>query len=201
MSNALARIEAYFTVGQTLYVMQWNRISGQVWNNVSLAFENYTAANWAQYAVPLTEKTSSGYYSAARPAGLAGALITDVLYLQSGGSPTTADAPPQSMGRSAGENLLGVAGDPSSAPTNLQAALSTETQGAVASGVITASSFPTSLTNTVAAAYQGMTIRFITGAAAGMVGLIANYTPTAGVMTLAGSLATAPAAGDTFIIT
>ena len=177
----------------------FNRITGQVWNNNTHAFENWNSANWAQYAIALTEKTGSGYYTAAIPAGVSGALVSDVLYLQAGGSPASSDAPPQSLGHSIGDNVAAISGDAAAAPTNLEAALTTETQGAAA-GVPTTSVIPTNLANTTAGAYQGLTMRFINGAAAGMAGLIANYAVASGVITLAGGLAVAPAAGDLFII-
>ncbi len=104
------------------------------------------------------------------------------------------------MAYSGGDNVAAISGDASQAPTNLQAALSTEVQGAVASGTITVSSFPTDLTNTNVAAYQGRILLFVSGVAAGMAGLISNYNPTNGVITLSGALAIAPNDTDEFII-
>lgn len=200
MSITLPIIERIFTVGQTLYVFEFNRITGQVWNNVSPAWETWNAAHWTQYAIAMTEKAGSGYYTAARPAGIAGALVTDVFYQQAGGSPASSDAPPQAIDRSLGENVAGISGDPAIAPTNLQAVLASQAQGAVAAGTITTASFPTTLTNANAGAYSGRTLYMLNGAAAGMAALIANYTVASGVLTLAGGLAVAPGAGDLFAI-
>lgn len=198
MSNTLPIIERNYTSGVTVYAIRRNKLNGQVWNGG--AFEAYNAAHWTSYAITLAEQASSGYYFVAAPAGTAGFLVSDSFYQQAGGSPATSDAPPFALADSGGVNVAAIAGDASAAPTNLEAALKTETQGAVAAGTITAGSFPTNLTNANAGAYQGLTIRFITGAAAGMAGLIANYTVASGVITLSGSLAVAPSAADLFII-
>lgn len=200
MSITLPLIEAFFTVGSTVYVIIHDRISGQVWNNTTPAWETWNSAHWAQYAVPLTEQALSGYYNATRPVGTAGRLMSETLYQQAGGSPASSDAPPQSLNRSAGDNVLSISGDPLHAPSNLQGVLSSQTPGAVAAGVITTSSFPTTLTNTNANAYQGRVLYMLTGAAAGMAALIANYSVTNGVLTLSGGLAVAPSASDAFVI-
>ena len=102
MSVVQTVIESIFTSGQTLYAVIRNRLNGQVWNNNSLAFEVFNSAHWAQYAIALTEQTGSGYYSATRPAGLAGFLTSDSIYQQGGGSPTIGDtpSPPRSRTRS-----------------------------------------------------------------------------------------------------
>ena len=200
MSVTLPIIEAIFTVGQALYVIEHNRLTGQVWNNVTPAWETYNAAHWAQYAIALTEQAGSGYYTALRPPTIAGALVSDVLYQQAGGSPAIGDAPPQALNKSAGENVAAISGDAAVAPTNLQAVTNSQTQGAVAAGVITTSSFPTTLSNATAGAFSGRVIYMLTGAAAGMAALISNYNPTAGVLTLSGGLAIAPSAADKFTI-
>lgn len=199
MSVTLAILEAVYSVGATLYKVLFNRTTGQAWNNNTLVWETYNSAHWPQYAIALTEKAGSGYYTASSPAGIAGALVTDVLYLQAGGSPAISDAPPQALNHSIGDNVAAISGDAAAAPTNLQSALKTETQGEAA-GTPSTSVIPTDLTNATSGAYAGLTVRFITGAAAGMAGLIADYTVTDGVLTLSGGLAVAPAAGDLFII-
>lgn len=197
MSVTLPIIERNFTSGVTIYANRRNKLNGQVWNGA--AFEVYNAAHWATYAIALTEQAGSGYYTAAAPAGTAGFFVSDAFYQQAGGSPATSDGPPFALVESNGGNVAAISGDAAVAPTNLQAALDTETQGAAA-GVPTASVIPTNLTNGNANAYQGLTVRFITGVAAGMAGLIATYAVANGVLTLAGGLAVAPAAGDLFII-
>lgn len=198
MSITLPIIQAAYTTGATLYAIVRNSLTGQVWNGS--AFEAYNGAHWSTYAIALTEQGSSGFYSVARPAGLAGYLTTECIYQQGGGSPATSDAPPFTIASTGGINVAAISGDAASAPTNLQASLSSEIQGVVSSGTITAKIFPTNLSNTNVGAYQGRIILFISGVASGMAGLIANYTPTLGVITLSGSLAIAPVATDTFII-
>lgn len=200
MSITLPIIEAYFTVGQTLYVFLHNRLTGQVWNTTTPAWETWNSAHWAQYAIPLTEQSLSGYYTATRPAGTSGYLVSETMYQQVGGSPVSSDAPPQALNKSAGENVLAISGDALHAPGNLEAVLSSQTQGTVAAGTITTSSFPTNLTNATAGAYQGRVLYMLSGAAAGMAALIANYTVASGVLTLSGGLSVAPSASDTFII-
>lgn len=197
MSITLPIIEAIFSTGQTLYAVITNRLNGQVWTGS--AFENYNSAHWSSYAIALTEQTPSGYYMVARPSGVSGYLTSERIYQQAGGSPADTDTA-INLVHSQGENVAAISGDPSASPSNLQAALSTETQGTIQAGSITAQSFTTNLVNTNAGAFQGLTIRFITGVCAGMAGLIANYTVSGGVIALSGSLAATPSAGDTFVI-
>ncbi len=191
-------IEAIYTSGATLYAIRRNRLNGYVWNTSTLAFEAYTASHWSQYAIALTEQTGSGYYSAAAPS-TSGYLTSDAIYLQAGSSAAVTDTA-LILKNSVGENIAGISGDAAVSPSNLQAALSSETQGAVAAGTIAANSFTTNLTNANANAYQGMTLRFFTGVCAGMVGLIQSYSVSGGVITLSASLAATPSAGDSFII-
>lgn len=200
MSTVQPIIEALFTTGATLYSVLRDRLTGKVWNTNTVAFETYNSAHWGQYAIAMAEQTSSGYYTATRPAGTAGFLTSESIYQQGGGSPALGDTPATNLGYSLGQNVAAISGDPLTAPTNLQAGLASETQGTVAAGVITASSFPTNLTNANAGAYAGMTIRFVTGACAGMAALIATYTVLNGVIALSGSLTATPLANDAFVI-
>lgn len=200
MSAVLPIIEVIYNSGATLYAILRDRLTGKVFNTGTSLFETFNSANWLNYAVALAEQSPSGYYSGVRPVAVAGHLTSEVIYAQSGGTPSIADAPPFNLGYSAGDNVAAISGDAAAAPTNLQAALSTEVQGAIAAGVITTQSFPTTLTNTHAAAYQGRILLMTSGAAQGMAGLISNYTVASGVISLAGALAVAPSAADTFII-
>jgi hypothetical protein len=200
VSVTLTIIEALFTSGSTLYAVIRNRLTGQVWNNSTPGFEVFNSAHWSQYAIALTEQSPTGYYTATRPAGLAGALVSESIYQQGGGSPATSDSPATNLAYSAGDNVAAVSGDPAIAPSNLQAALSTEAQGTVASGTISASSFPTSLTDTLLNLYQGRILLMTSGAAYKSAAVIAGYNPTNGVITLLGGLAAAPSPGDSFVI-
>lgn len=198
MTITLPLITSIYTSGVTLYAVLIDADSGKFWNGS--AFENYNAAHWSTYAVALTEFTSSGIYSATRPAGVAGFLTIEAVYLQAGGTPATGDAPPTILGHSHGDNVAAISGDALSAPTNLQAALGSEEQGTIASGTITTTSFPTSLTDSTAGVYSGRVLVMTSGAAIRQVSLIANYSPTSGTLNLAGGLAIAPSIGDAFII-
>lgn len=197
---ALPVLQCVFQSGATVYAVLRNRLNGQVWNTSTPAFETYNEAHWAQYAIALTEQTSSGYYTANAPSGVSGYLVSAAFYQQAGGSPATSDSPPFQLANANGENVAAISGDPVNAPSNLQAVLASQTQASVAAGAITASSFPTSLVDSNAGAYQGRVIYFTSGVCLGMAALIANYTPTGGIITLSGSLAAAPSASDTFII-
>lgn len=78
--------------GRTLYTVVRNRTQ-QPYNTSSAAWETATGANWAAYAVALTEQIASGYYVGSLPA----AITTRDLYSyevrqQAGGSPTVTDA-------------------------------------------------------------------------------------------------------------
>lgn len=83
----------FFTSGEsglTVYAFIRKSTDGTIWNGTT--FESYSAANWGNYDVAMTEQTSSGFYSGTFPAG-----ITDddfyhiTTYYQSGGSPAAGD--------------------------------------------------------------------------------------------------------------
>lgn len=59
-------------LGATLYATLDQ--SGRRWNAATSALEDVQAANWADYAVPLTEAAGTGYFVADLPAGLAPAV-------------------------------------------------------------------------------------------------------------------------------
>lgn len=192
-------IEAVFTAGQTVYAIIRNRLNGHVWNTNTQAFEAFNSGNWAQYAIPLTEQAGSGYYSAARPSGVSGFLTSDSIYQQGGGSPTLGDTPATNILYGAGDNIAGMAGD-GIAASRMQAALSTESEGTVASGTISASQFPTSLTDVASNLYQGRVLIMTSGLAAKCASIIASYNPTGGVIGLTAPLAVTPSLGDAFVI-
>lgn len=74
--------------GQTLYAVIHDA-SGQLWNGS--AFETFNGSNWSNYVTALTEQTSSGYYKASFPSGVASGKYTIVYYAQQGGSPALGD--------------------------------------------------------------------------------------------------------------
>ena len=197
MTNPI--IEVVNASGSNIYVVLKNRITGQTWNTATPGWETFNPANWANYAIPLTEATGSGYYWAARPAGVAGSLVTDVFYVRAGASPSTTDAPPFNMLHGEGENVASINADPAAAPQNLQTLLSTAIQGAVAAGTITNSSFPTNVTGLANNLIVGRTLFFVTGTLRTAAAAILSYNGGTGVIGVS-PLVGAPSVADTFII-
>lgn len=188
--------------GRTLYVVIY--FNSQFWNKDTLAFENYNQGNWTHYAVPLTEYVSSGIYQATYPSQIAGAALpTEFVYQQNGATPTLPALPGGdsflTLMQSQGSNIKTIAGD-GTAPVNMAAAADVIiATGAVASGTITTTSFPTNLTNTHAQAYVGRIIAFTSGVCAGQETNITGYAVTDGVLTVT-ALTTAPSPGDLFVM-
>lgn len=91
----MANLFTQFTSGQTVYAIVLNS-SGQAWNSGSSAFEMPTAANWANYAVTMTEQTTShltGIYAGSFPGAITAAGVYNILFRQqAGGSPAATDA-------------------------------------------------------------------------------------------------------------
>jgi hypothetical protein len=86
-----------YVTGLTIYVIVFNS-TGQAWNTSTLAFENFTSADWTHYAIVLTEKaTATGVYEGNFPAAPAGTYGV-VPYNQAGGGPATTDGPPLGPG-------------------------------------------------------------------------------------------------------
>ncbi|MDD5301485.1 MAG: hypothetical protein PHS14_00135 [Elusimicrobia bacterium] len=198
MSNPI--IECVNATGLTVYAAQINRLTGEWWNTSGTpAWEAFNAAHWADYAVALTEAAGSGYYWAARPAGVAGALVSDVFYSQAGGSPAIGDAPPFNLLHGEGENVAAIDADPAVAPQNLAAAVGTEIQGTVAAGTITNTAFPTNVTGYTNNLLVGRTLIFLTGTLAKAAVPILSYNGSTGVIGV-GPLVGAPTVADTFLI-
>lgn len=197
MTNPI--IECVQATGLTIYRVGKNRLTGQTGNQNTPAWESFNPANWLHYAVALVEDGASGYYRAARPAWEAGSLTSDVFYVQAGGSPVIGDAPPFNLLHGEGENVAAIAADPAVAPQNLQAALATELQGAVAAGTITNSSFPTTVTGLANNLLVGRTLIFLTGANAKAAVPILSYNGGTGVVGVS-PLPGAPSVADTFVI-
>ena len=193
-------IETAFTSGVTLYAVIHNP-GGFVWNNVTLAFEAFNQAMWAQYAVPLTEQGTSGYYSAAFPVGAAGSVLTsEVIYQQVLATPQAADAPATGVGQSQGVDVAALATSVL-AVSNMQVSALTMIQGEVSSdGVSTPLvvyyNDPVTLVDT----YGGRIIVFTSGDLIRQVANIQSYDAINKCLTLSGALTSAPIIGDTFII-
>lgn len=192
-------IETFTASGQFPYVVSHNP-NGQVWNTTLNAgaggWENYNSAHWAQYAIPLVEQAGSGYYSAAYPPAISGVLTTEVLYFNE--TPTFGDVPGGGS-QSQGVNLVAVAAD-ATAPAKLRASLASMVIGAVAAGTLAANQFPTDVINANVNAYQGLTLKFVTGALLGQGGTIAAYDPDTQAVTLTAPFTGAPALNDVFVI-
>jgi hypothetical protein len=87
MANEL---QVPYPTGKTLYTVVFNA-TGQAWNTATPGFENVTSANWAHYAIALSEQaTATGLYEGSFPAVAAGSYGV-VAYRQAGGSPAVGD--------------------------------------------------------------------------------------------------------------
>ena len=192
-------IETAFTSGVTLYAVIHSP-AGTVWNNTTSAWVAYAGGSWADYAVPLTEQGASGYYSAAFPAGAAGAILpSEVLYQQAGGTPATTDAPATGVGQSQGVDVASISASVVAAINLSLSALSMKQGAVAATPASTALKIYTNLTDTVNA-YGGRLLIFTSGVLIRQVANIVSFTPTGAYLTLAGALTAAPAVADTFII-
>lgn len=192
-------IQALYQTGSSLYAVLFNPDDGTVWNQNSQAWEAYNSSHWSQYAVALTEYAGSGYYRVAYPIAAPTVLTSEVIYAQGGGSPTLGDSPVAGPGQSQGANLGAVANN-SLVPPNLALTLSSMIVGTVVAGVLTPSSFPTNLSSTTNAAYQGRICLFTSGALVNQVGNIIAYDGTTFTLGIGGPYTAAPSIGDTFII-
>lgn len=196
-------IRLAYQIGQTLYVVVRNAVTGQVWNPTtgpSGAWENYNSAHWAQYAIALTEQAGSGYYTAAYPAAIATSVVTDETpHQQAGGTPTLGDVPVAPPFQSQGPNVSAIGGDPTAAAT-LQGSLAAITPAAVIAGTLTAAAFTTNLTNANANAYVGMAAGFASGALRGQASTVTAYDPATGTLTVAAPFTGAPGIGDALVI-
>jgi hypothetical protein len=84
-----ALIESTLTmIGVSIYAVIRNS-TGQLWNGST--FETFNVSNWATYAIPLVEQTSTGYYKANFPSGIPAGFYTWVIH--QGASPTLGDQP------------------------------------------------------------------------------------------------------------
>lgn len=195
-------LEVAFSTGASLYAVIHGMVTGtrQVWNPTlntgAGGWEAFNGAHWAQYAIPLTEQGSSGYYAATYPANIDEVVTSEMFY--NNGTPTLGDAPITSVAYTQGRNLVGVVGD-ATAAGNLAASAASMQRGQAA-GLPTMSIIPTDLANAQANAYAGRSVIFTSGAAYQCAGRIIAYNPSNGTLTLAAPLPVAPAAADDFVI-
>lgn len=83
-----AELQAKDLTGGVVYGHLRN-LAGAVWNGS--AFVAWNVANWATYALALTEQTGSGFFTANMPAGLAAGIYSVNYYRQAGASPAQGD--------------------------------------------------------------------------------------------------------------
>ena len=80
-----------YETGKTVYVVVLDG-SGRAWNTSTSAFETIDTANWANYAVALTEQQTSGVYVGDFPSGIAtSGRYRAIAYEQLGGAPASGD--------------------------------------------------------------------------------------------------------------
>ena len=194
--------EVIYQIGATIYAMIRRRSDGFVWNTALNAgaggFEAWNSGNWAQYAIPLTEQSPSGYYSGTYPAGIGAELTSEAFYAQAGGLPDAVDAPPFNLLSSQGQNVAAIAGS-AQAAENLGASAGSQQIGALI-GTPTASDLPTDLVSTTDDQYLGRILIMTSGTAVNQVQYIVAFSGTSKVITLAAPLVSIPAATDTFVI-
>ena len=192
-------LETTFSSGATLYAVIHNP-DGRIWNNVMEEWEAFNEANWAEYAVPLTEQGTSGYYRADFPAGAADILSSDVVYQQAGVAPDTVDAPATGIGQSQGVDIAAIKSSVVAA-SNLNKSLLTMIQGAITSGgTSTASKVFTDLADDTDYVYVGRIIVFTSGVLVRQVGNITAFNAIEHSVTVGGPFTQAPGVADTFII-
>lgn len=83
-------LRTYYSTASNLYAQIRQATDGKIWDGAS--FVTYNSANWSNYAVALTEDTSSGYYKAAFPGAITAALYDIAIFERAGGSPALVDA-------------------------------------------------------------------------------------------------------------
>lgn len=188
-------IEMLYPTGASLYAII-HHPSGQVWNSLNETFEDFNAGQWANYAVPMGEQGTSGYYRADYPEAIGNVLTTEAVYLQAGGTPATNDTG-LSMGQSRGMNVMGIVDD-TEAADNLRVSTAGMARATAVAGTLSTTQMSTNLNSTTAGNYVGRTIAWTSGALEGQVANITGFDGD-GLLTF-GAVTEAPSAGDTFII-
>jgi hypothetical protein len=81
-------IETRAPTGSNVHAVVRNS-SALIWSNTANAFVTYVAANWANYLVPLTEQSNSGFFYASMPSGI---TIADTLSVELWSGPGVSEA-------------------------------------------------------------------------------------------------------------
>lgn len=195
-----APIQALYASGNTLYAILISPDDGTVWNNVSLVWQTYSAPSWSQYAVPLSEYPSSGYYRAAYPVASPLWLSTDVIYVQAGLSPALGDSVASGIYQSQGSNI-GSVGNLWQSAQNMAFALGTQQVGTIVGTPSSSISLPTNLVNPEVDAYAGRAIIMTSGILIQQASPITAYDQTTSTLTIIGfPSGDAPSNGDAFVI-
>src|SRR5271170_1325274 len=78
-------------VGSTVYAIVRSP-SAQPWNTSTLAFENWTDGNYANYAIACTDEGSSGFFVGSMPTAITiSGTFSIEFFIQAGGSPAESD--------------------------------------------------------------------------------------------------------------
>jgi hypothetical protein len=86
-----SELKTQFASGQTVYAVVLNG-AGRAWRTDSSVFELPTAGEWADYAVTMTEQSTTGVYEGSFPTAITAAGAYPILFRQqSGGSPAATD--------------------------------------------------------------------------------------------------------------
>jgi hypothetical protein len=212
-------IEVGSQTGNTVYAMLRNA-QKQVWNGST--WVAYNVANWSQYVIALTEDTSSGFYTAAVPAGINTAIrLTILVYQQLGGSPAAGD---DFIGNATGiydganwetgwsTNVRTLTSLPAAgvdvtlingsavAAQRLAISAANMPKGKAVTGTLTVSQFTTDLSFATNDILYGRVVYWTTGNLVGQVAAIAAYDGATKKITVFQPMVAAPANNDEFII-
>ena len=199
-------IDGVLAQGQIAYAMLWDEVNGIVYNGVG--FVSYNQSDWATYAIPLTEKSGSGFYTATFPVIAAG-LYRWIIYVQLGGTPAAGDTPIDTepfvtwdgtkiFVPSADVNVAKIDSS-TAAAQKLRRSADSMLTGAAAAGTLSTTQMTTTLTNAIANSLVGRIVIFTSGTLINQATNITAYNPTGGKLTFS-AVTNAPLAGDTFVI-
>jgi hypothetical protein len=86
-------LKTTFTSGSAIYALIVSA-AGQLWRTDTLVFENPLTANWTNYAITITEQSTTGIYEGDFPTAIVTAGTYYVLFRQrAGASPASTDLP------------------------------------------------------------------------------------------------------------
>lgn len=214
-------IEAFAASGLNLYAMVRNQ-DRQAWNTGIVAFQNWNPSSWTDYALAMTEDTSSGFYSVAVPPAIGAQRLTLLVYQRAGGTPAVGDEP---FGNSTGlwdgskwesgwstqvRSLTTMAGVPgvdvaaingdTAAAVKLAISAGTMISGTAIAGTLSVSQMTTDLTLTTNNILFGRSLIFVGGALDGQSAAISAYVGSTKKITFFTPITSAPVAGQAFII-